>query len=189
MNINSIISYFKSKCIEQKKIEDKKSLNFQFLTPSKNAEKIGIYLDSLNEALNNDDVKNIAISGSYGAGKSSFIKTFENKNPQYNFLDVSLATFKKEDKDLSLIEKSILQQIFYKVEQDDVPFSRFKRISKLSWLKLKTTLVLLFILSLLIFMDSKYLNPFFLNNLIINIIANIILVGESYVFLMSIIKN
>ena len=176
MNINNIISFYKSK-FTKKKIEDKKSLNFQFLTPSKNAEKVGIYLDSLNEALNNNDVKNIAISGSYGAGKSSFIKTFETKNPQYDFLDVSLSTFKKEDKDLSLIEKSILQQIFYKVKQNDVPFSRFKRISRLYWIKLKTTLILLFISSVLIISDSKYLSQFLLDNLIINIKANNILLG------------
>ncbi len=188
MNINNIISFYKSK-FTKKKIEDKKSLNFQFLTPSKNAEKVGIYLDSLNEALNNNDVKNIAISGSYGAGKSSFIKTFETKNPQYDFLDVSLSTFKKEDKDLSLIEKSILQQIFYKVKQNDVPFSRFKRISRLYWIKLKTTLILLFISSVLIISDSKYLSQFLLDNFIINIIANIILLGGCFVFFKSIIKN
>ena len=75
-------------------------MNFQFLTPSKNAEKVEVYMDSLNEALLHEDVKNIAISGSYGAGKSSFIKTFEDKYTDYSFLDVSLATFKKEDKDL-----------------------------------------------------------------------------------------
>tara|TARA_B100001063_G_scaffold241464_1_gene268385 strand:- start:5419 stop:9003 length:3585 start_codon:yes stop_codon:yes gene_type:complete len=137
---------------------EKEFLNFQFLTPSKNAEKVDIYLSSLNEALENDDVINIAISGSYGAGKSSFIKTFETKNPQYTFLDISLASFKKEDKDLSLIEKSILQQIFYKVKQETVPFSRFKRITQIKHLKLKTILVLFLIFALLIFFDSKYIN-------------------------------
>ena len=181
MNIKNIFSYFKYKF--------KKKLNFQFLTPSKDAEKVEIYVDSLNEALNHDDVKNIAISGSYGAGKSSFIKTFESNNSQYNFLDISLATFNKENTDLSLIEKSILQQIFYKVEQNEVPLSRFKRINKLSWLNSKTILVLFFILSLLIFLNSKYLNPFFLNNFEINIIATIILIGAGFVFLKSMIRN
>ncbi|RLA84249.1 MAG: hypothetical protein DRG78_01950 [Epsilonproteobacteria bacterium] len=189
MNIKNIFSYFKYKFRKKIINENSKFLNFQFLTPSKNAEKVEIYLDSLNEALNHDDVKNIAISGSYGAGKSSFIKTFETQNLQYNFLDISLATFNKENKDLSLIEKSILQQIFYKVEQDDVPFSRFKRINKLSWLKSKTILALSFILSLLIILNSKFLNPFFLNNFSINIIAIVILIGASFVFLKSIIKN
>lgn len=168
---------------------NKKSMNFQFLTPSKSAEKVEVYMNSLNEALQEEDVKNIAISGSYGAGKSSFIITFEDKNPQYNFLDVSLATFKKEDKDLSLIEKSILQQIFYKVEQKEIPFSRFKRISKINYLKTKTILVLLFIISLLVFFDSKYFSNSFTNNLLVEIISVFILIVSGFVFTKSIIKN
>ena len=89
-------------------------INFQFLTPSKQAQNVEVYIDALQKALDEDDVKNIAISGSYGTGKSSFLKTFESKCDQkYKFLDISLATFQNDTKDISLVEKSILQQIFY----------------------------------------------------------------------------
>ena len=70
-----------------------------------------------------------------------------------------------------------------------MPFSRFKRISRLYWIKLKTTLILLFISSVLIISDSKYLSQFLLDNFIINIIANIILLGGCFVFFKSIIQN
>ncbi|WP_417328609.1 hypothetical protein [Halarcobacter sp.] len=200
MNIKKVISRFKSKVFHNdiKKNESKK---FQFLTPSKNAEKVEVYLSSLKEALNNDDVTNIAVSGSYGAGKSSFIKTFESQNPQYNFLDISLATFKKEDKDLSLIEKSILQQIFYKVKQEKVPFSRFKRINRINHLKLKSFLVLISIFSLLVFFDSKHINSLefiqflnsesfeLLNTPLLKLMSLLILTGAGFFFIRSIISS
>jgi len=164
--------------------------DFQFLTPSKNAEKIKVYCDALHEALEHEDVKNIAISGSYGAGKSSFIKTFEykNKDSKYKFLDISLAAFKKEDKDISLVEKSILQQIFYKVEQGDVPRSRFKRINTVSWLKSKSFFVVLFALSFLVFFDSKYVNFLYYPNDLKFLPLIIVIIGV-YVFFKSIIQN
>lgn len=68
--------------------------SYKFLTPNDEAENIEEYNKALNEALENNNVKNIAISGSYGAGKSSIIRTFEKNNPKYKILDISLATFK-----------------------------------------------------------------------------------------------
>lgn len=64
---------------------------YQFLTANDHAEKIDEYIQALTGALKDKKVKNIAISGSYGSGKSSFIKTFEKTNHQYKFLDISLA--------------------------------------------------------------------------------------------------
>ena len=51
--------------------------DYKFLIPNDNAKDIDKYSEALNNAFDNKKVKNIAISGSYGAGKSSFIKTFE----------------------------------------------------------------------------------------------------------------
>lgn len=204
--------------MNQEKSEKIELLDFQFLTPSKNAEKVDIYLSSIDKALKNDDVKNIAISGSYGAGKSSLIKTFEKKKNnekekirffrksnsinQYNFLDISLATFKSNDNvDLSLIEKSILQQIFYKVNQEKIPFSRFKRISKIKNIGLKSFFILLSIFSLLIITDNKYILSLeiieYLNLkslklfdiLLLKFLSFFILLGTSFFFIKSIIQS
>lgn len=164
--------------------------NFQFLTPSKNAEKIKVYCNALNEALEHEDVKNIAISGSYGAGKSSFIKTFEykNKDSKYKFLDISLAAFKKEDKDISLVEKSILQQIFYKVEQGDVPRSRFKRISTIEWIKIKSAIIVLFLFSFFILNDSMIMkNIPYISDMIF--IPFLILILGTFFISKSLIEN
>lgn len=131
-------------------IENKKN-EFVVLTPVGSADPDGVYARAISFALDSDDVKNIAITGPYGSGKSSVIKTFEEKNKEkYSFLNVSLASFKndnevmpnnneeeyerKDDGELSdssvrLIERSILQQLLYGVDADKLPYSRFKRIS------------------------------------------------------------
>lgn len=75
--------------------------NFSSLSPIADADKDGHYTDALNWALrtrSKNDIRNIAITGPYGSGKSSVLKTFQNKNDNSNlhFLNISLATFKEE---------------------------------------------------------------------------------------------
>src|SRR5688500_784158 len=100
------------------------------------------YGEALSWALNNRetyDIKNIAVTGPYGSGKSSIIKTFQKKNDNKSlkFLNISLATFKEDKPEneedlLRLVELSILQQIFYHEEDHNIPDSRFKKIKKLT---------------------------------------------------------
>ncbi|MDX9669010.1 MULTISPECIES: hypothetical protein [unclassified Pseudomonas] len=54
------------------------------------------YERELLSALSNDQVRNIAITGEYGAGKSSVIRTFVDRHPEFNFAFISLAAFGKE---------------------------------------------------------------------------------------------
>jgi len=122
-------------------IKDKPTTPYYFvdLAPVDNANIEGSYEDALNSALENDKIKNIALTGPYGSGKSSIIKTFEKKNRgKYNFLNISLASFKETKKtddggalevDSAQIERSILQQMLYGADASKLPFSRFKRIA------------------------------------------------------------
>lgn len=100
-------------------------------------------------------IKNIAITGPYGAGKSSIIQTLERDYPTFKYLNLSLATLRADeipsksdvsetdtsDNNKSItsdsdqieslnrrIEYSILQQIIYKEESSKVPNSRLRRI-------------------------------------------------------------
>ncbi|MDD3814728.1 MAG: hypothetical protein PHZ02_08780 [Desulfocapsaceae bacterium] len=104
---------------------------FTDLTPVDNADQDGTYSKALSFALENSRIKNFALSGPYGSGKSSIIRTYE-KNNDYNFLNISLASF-QEDKsntvDIKSIERSILQQMLYGADANKLPYSRFKRIS------------------------------------------------------------
>ncbi len=113
---------------------------------------------NLKNALGDTEITNIALTGPYGSGKSSVLKTLKELTTDYTFLNISLATLeandvlatekkntdpdpncplekckanenKKADKDISqLVEYSILQQIIYKEKPDSIPQSRFKRI-------------------------------------------------------------
>ncbi len=92
---------------------------FQSLTPTDDAKEIVSYSNAMNHAFFNDkSIKNIAVTGQYGSGKSSFLRTyFKDKK---DVLWVSLALFldsQEEKKDIEKfeykLELSILQQLFY----------------------------------------------------------------------------
>ncbi len=134
------------------KLEEKKAVIpvvFDDLSPINNVEKMESYDQALSWAVANQRVKNIAVTGPYGSGKSSLLKTFEKIHSEYNFLFVSLASFQDDIKDAEagarplvseitreemhrLIELSILQQMFYRVKIASIPDSRFNRIKNLS---------------------------------------------------------
>jgi hypothetical protein len=70
--------------------------HFVDLTPTSDLLKSKSYLEALKWALENKQVYNIAIAGPYGSGKSSILKAFEKTNPQFNYLNISLATFQED---------------------------------------------------------------------------------------------
>ncbi len=149
------------------------TIPFNSLSPISDYERHKEYCDALEWALSNrkeKDIKNIALTGTYGSGKSSIIKTLEDRNREnkdLHFLKISLATFKEELEfkskniddnpvakkkrkspkskvdQLRLIELSILQQIFYHEKHDKIPESRFKKIRKLEEVDLHFTATLI----------------------------------------------
>lgn len=112
---------------------------YNTLTPTNQAD-LSEYENALLYALHKEDIKNIAITGPYGSGKSSVLRTFEKKHNGtrgYEFLNISLATFdigspelddEKRIKLNSDVEKSLLQQIFFKVTADELEDSHFSRL-------------------------------------------------------------
>ncbi|MFG7511541.1 YbiU family protein, partial [Klebsiella pneumoniae] len=74
------------------------------------------YFDALDFAFSKQDVKNIAITGPYGAGKSTVIQSYLKTHLNREFINVSLADFSLSGKsdeaplENSEIELSILQQ-------------------------------------------------------------------------------
>lgn len=131
-----------------------------------------IYIDSLFWALKNKNVKNIAMTGSYGSGKSSILKTFKEKHPEFEYLNISLATFDdlfvedqplpkpKSDKYEEMskrIELSILQQMLYVEKSNTIPNSRFQKIKNLKKhsLFINTLFCLIIVLSYLFLFHNK----------------------------------
>ena len=85
---------------QAKPMEDTAATAYHSLSPINNADA-DQYIEALNWALDNRKEKsiyNIALTGPYGSGKSSILKTFQgnNENKDYVFLEISLATFKEE---------------------------------------------------------------------------------------------
>ncbi|NAR62963.1 hypothetical protein GPS57_04005 [Acinetobacter haemolyticus] len=136
------------------------------LTPITNADKDNAYSDMLKFALSQNKTNNIAVTGPYGSGKSSVLQTFQKQNPQWKYLNISLATFKDQleiegannkEIETEAIEKSILQQLFYSVDQKTLPRSRLKRIVTVKNRKilLNTVFILSWILLTLIVFFPK----------------------------------
>ena len=48
------------------------------LRPAKNIDGHSAYVDDITEAVANDDILNIALTGSYGSGKSSILRDFKD---------------------------------------------------------------------------------------------------------------
>jgi len=122
---------------------------FESLTPTEDGDDYDIYEKALNFSLLDKDIRNIALTGPYGSGKSTILKTFQKNHKEYDYLNISLASFRlikdEDDPENELIEVSILQQIFYHVKHSVIPDSRFKRIRKASKAKLLLKAALLLI--------------------------------------------
>lgn len=93
-----------------------------------------VYFDALDEKLADDGVKNIAIAGPYGSGKSTVLESYFAKKGIKEYLRISLANFcesteKIEPEHERKIEEQILQQLFYQLSHEIIPFSGFKKIS------------------------------------------------------------
>ena len=70
---------------------------------------------ALDAARSSKTVFNIAITGPFGSGKSSFLRSYlKKKNLKKNSIEISLASFLDEKRELKEIEFSILQKLMFK---------------------------------------------------------------------------
>ncbi|WP_461811475.1 YobI family P-loop NTPase, partial [Faecalimonas sp.] len=113
---------------------------FERLTPTDNMD-LDVYEEAINYVFENSDVRNVAISGAYSAGKSSVLASYKKKHNDLQFLHISLAHFQSPDeKDEpevkeSVLEGKILNQLIHQISSDKIPQTNFrvkKRISSKS---------------------------------------------------------
>ena len=104
---------------------------FQKLTPVNDVD-LKLYEDAIDYIFDNPDVRNVAISGAYGAGKSSVIATYGKKYSNLRFVHISLAHFKQPDKEdeneikESILEGKILNQLIHQIPSGNIPQTNFK---------------------------------------------------------------
>lgn len=114
--------------------------HFERLTPIDNMD-LDVYEEAIDYVFNNPDVKNVAISGAYSAGKSSVLASYKKRHNDLRFLHISLAHFKSPEQEdetevkESVIEGKILNQLIHQIPSDKIPQTHFrvkKRISPVS---------------------------------------------------------
>lgn len=159
------------------KLEDTGEKHISLLSPIDDFKRHKEYIIRLKNAIDQPNVFNIALTGSYGAGKSSILKTFKAYYPEYHYVNVSLASFvevnmsesdstpkSNEDSFEEQLEYSILQQLFYHVKATNIPESRFGRIERTSRKKriFVVVCILLFVVANLCLFCQEQVTKYFL---------------------------
>lgn len=161
--------------INRWKLEETDERQISLLSPIDDFNRHKEYIIRLKNAIDQPNVFNIALTGSYGAGKSSILKTFKAYYPEYHYVNVSLASFVevnmpditpkgKEDNFEEQLEYSILQQLFYHVKATNIPESRFGRIERTSHKKriFVVVCILLFVVANLCLFCQEQVTKYFL---------------------------
>lgn len=123
------------------------------LTPGYESENHKVYLDAVEAALTGQDadsIRNIALTGSYGTGKSSVLLKVAASHKK-KVIQVSLSTLgieEAQDDDSAAksktnrIQKEIVKQFLYSEDPARAPGSRFRRIGRLKfWHELPVALL------------------------------------------------
>lgn len=152
-------------------MSNKEIFPLKSLAPTNNVDN-SVLFNALDFAMSQDDIKTVALSGPYGSGKSSVLKSYEKrKNKNYHPLYVSLSKFKSNDfygaeYSEKQIERDIIQQIVYHESPTHLPLSRISRIRNLgSWRYYLA--IIPFICLILLLIEAK--KPDFINPETINL--------------------
>lgn len=131
--------------------------HFERLTPTDSLD-LNVYEEAIDYVFNNPDVKNVAISGAYSAGKSSVLASYKKKHSNLHFLHISLAHFQSSDQEdepevkESILEGKILNQLIHQIPSNKIPQTNFRVKRKISPASvIKSTLESIFLLTAIIY--------------------------------------
>lgn len=120
------------------KLEQRRKARLKSFSPTDRMKRIHSaakqYIGYIDNALHDKNIRNIAITGDFGIGKSSLIKTYEKKkHRKFIHLSVSdLAEIKEgttpHDLTKADIEKNLLKRLLSICREKDIPMSRFQRV-------------------------------------------------------------
>ena len=108
-----------------------KKYHFERLTPIDDMD-LNVYEEAIDYVFDNSDIKNVAISGAYSAGKSSVLASYKTKHSNLHFLHISLAHFQSLDQEdetevkESVLEGKILNQLIHQIPSKKIPQTNFK---------------------------------------------------------------
>ncbi|QKT07970.1 hypothetical protein HUN08_12835 [Gordonia sp. X0973] len=108
---------------------EERHVTLRSLGPEFDEAQHGVYLRHLEEAVLEKKTRNIALTGRYGAGKSSVLDAFEKKHPK-STVRISINTLGPDEDDEDLtnrIQKELVKQLVYRLEPGKIRRSRFAR--------------------------------------------------------------
>ena len=116
--------------------------SLEILAPSVFSDKNEIYVNKIKEAIDSEQVKNLALMGGYGTGKSSIILQFL-ESVKYKTKVISFLTFRWQEKsDGTVIEHKysdeisrnmqteIFKQLYFGLDPKYIPKTKYSRIGK-----------------------------------------------------------
>lgn len=121
----------------------REKLPFKKLTPETDID-MSVYDEAIDYAFAHTDIKNVAISGAYGAGKSSVLESYKAKHPDKKFRHISLAHFHDPEQESSgkesdegndttegsitesILEGKILNQLIHQIPVEKIPQTNFR---------------------------------------------------------------
>ncbi|UCJ19021.1 DNA-binding protein [Pseudomonas sp. MM211] len=131
----------------QKESASGESWNLVPLTPKYLQREHGVYVAAIEAALADDQIRNIALSGNYGVGKSSILREVARRQ-ESRVVEISLSTLapieaSKLDESVPIqattptnrIQQEIVKQLLYREDPSKTPASRFRRIERFRWIR------------------------------------------------------
>ena len=156
----------------EKKTEDKENENvykFYPLTANSTIKLSDVTNGALKYAVDRKTkVTNVAITGNYGAGKSSIVESFEVKCRNKKFIHISLGQYDEiksseknglNSREINTIEGKIINQLLHQIEPNKLGKSIFKTLDTKSRIKpIRFTIYsgLILILSVYLFNNSMW---------------------------------
>lgn len=101
------------------------------------------YLNRLEQAIRNPKNRNIALTGHYGAGKSSVLDRFEESS-QLATLRLAISTLSPDSEGASVtnrIQKELVKQIVYSAAPETLQHSQFRRLMPFPWKRVLNEIV------------------------------------------------
>ena len=118
---------------------------FRALTSNKDVEIKQVTLKALQFAIDKkSEVTNVAITGNYGAGKSSIVESFERECTDKTFLHISLGQYDEtigseknglNNRQINTIEGKIINQLLHQINPNQIRKSIFKTLDAESQIK------------------------------------------------------
>lgn len=146
-----------------------KEYKFRALTSNKDVEIKPVTLKALEFAIDkNSEVTNVAITGNYGAGKSSVVESFEEKRKNKKFIHISLGQYDEiksceknglDKRQINTIEGKIINQLLHQIDPNKIRKSIFKTLdaeSHINPLNITLYISLTMLLSLYLFNISSW---------------------------------